>query len=88
MPWGSWVNELPTEFFMVVHLAAFAVGATFAWFALRRELTLLGLGFSLFAAATGSAKPAWASWSRRHSTTRVASAVPGLAPDLLVEEAS
>lgn len=51
MPWGSWINELPTEFFMVVHLAAFAAGATFAWFAFKRELTLLGLGFSLFAAA-------------------------------------
>ena len=23
MPWGSWVNELPTEFFMAVHIAAF-----------------------------------------------------------------
>jgi len=51
MPWGSWINELPTEFFMVVHIAAFAIGATFAWVAFKRELTLLGLGFSLFAAA-------------------------------------
>src|SRR5262245_61424350 len=51
MPWGSWINELPTAFFMVVHIAAFAVGATFAWFAFKRELTLLGLGFSLYAAA-------------------------------------
>jgi hypothetical protein len=51
MPWGSWINELPTEFFMVVHIAAFAIGATFAWAAFRRELTLLGLGFSLYAAA-------------------------------------
>jgi len=51
MPWGSWINELPTGFFMVVHIAAFAIGATFAWVALKRELTLLGLGFTLFAAA-------------------------------------
>ena len=51
MPWGSWINELPTEFFMVVHIAAFAIGATFAWTAFKRELTLLGLGFSLYAAA-------------------------------------
>ncbi len=51
MPWGSWINEFPTEFFMVVHLAAFAIGATFAWAAYKRDLTLLGLGFSLFAAA-------------------------------------
>jgi hypothetical protein len=27
MPWGAWVNELPTEFFLAVHIAAFAVGA-------------------------------------------------------------
>ena len=51
MPWGSWINELPTEFFMVVHIAAFTIGATFAWVAFKRELTLLGLGFSAFAAA-------------------------------------
>jgi hypothetical protein len=51
MPWGSWINELPTGFVMVVHIAAFAIGATFAWVAFKRELTLLGLGFTLFAAA-------------------------------------
>ena len=51
MPWGSWINELPTELFMVVHIAAFAIGATFAWVAFKREQTLLGLGFTLFAAA-------------------------------------
>ncbi len=51
MPWGSWINELPTEFFMAVHIAAFAIGAGFAWFAFKRELDLLGAAFSLFAAA-------------------------------------
>jgi hypothetical protein len=51
MPWGSWINELPTEFFMVVHIAAFAIGALFAWTAFKRELPLLGWAFSLFAAA-------------------------------------
>jgi hypothetical protein len=51
MPWGSWINELPTEFFMVVHIAAFAIGASFAGIAFKRELTLLGWGFSLYAAA-------------------------------------
>jgi hypothetical protein len=30
MPWGSWINELPTEFFPVVQLGAFAAGAGFA----------------------------------------------------------
>ena len=38
MPWGSWINELPTEFFLVVHIAAFAIGASFAWLAFKREL--------------------------------------------------
>jgi hypothetical protein len=51
MPWGSWVNELPTEFFMAVHIAAFAIGAGFAWLAFKRELALLGTAFTLFAAA-------------------------------------
>ena len=51
MPWGSWINELPTEFFMVVHIAAFAIGATFASFAFKRELPVLAWGFSLYAAA-------------------------------------
>ena len=51
MPWGDWINELPTGFFMVVHIAAFALGAGFAWLAFKRELSLLGAAFSLFAAA-------------------------------------
>ena len=51
MPWGSWINDLPTAFFMVVHIAAFALGASFAWLAFKRELSVLGAAFSLFAAA-------------------------------------
>jgi hypothetical protein len=51
MPWGSWINDLPTAFFMVVHIAAFALGAGFAWLAFTRELALLGTAFSLFAVA-------------------------------------
>ncbi len=51
MPWGSWINDLPTEFFMVVHIAAFAIGSAFAWLTFKRELDLLGTAFSLFAAA-------------------------------------
>src|SRR6476646_8728343 len=51
MPYGSCVNELPTTFFMVVHIAAFAIGAGFAWLAFKRELTLVATAFSLFAAA-------------------------------------
>ena len=51
MPYGSWINDLPTAFFLVVHIAAFTLGAGFAWLAFKRELTLLATGFSLFAAA-------------------------------------
>lgn len=51
MPWGDWVNELPTEFFLAVHVSAFAIGAAFAWTAFRRDLGLLGWAFSLFALA-------------------------------------
>jgi hypothetical protein len=51
MPWGSWINDLPTAFFLVVHIAAFAIGAGFAWLVLKRELGLLAGAFSLFAAA-------------------------------------
>jgi hypothetical protein len=51
MPLGSWINDLPTEFFLVVHIAAFAVGAGFAWLAFKRDLTLLAWAFSLFAVA-------------------------------------
>jgi hypothetical protein len=51
MPWGSWVNQLPTSFFLAVHVAAFALGAWFAWAAFQKELVGLGWAFSLFAAA-------------------------------------
>jgi hypothetical protein len=51
MPYGSWINDLPTAFFLVVHIAAFTIGAGFAWLAFKRELAVLGAAFSLFAAA-------------------------------------
>ncbi|MDQ3867616.1 MAG: hypothetical protein M3304_12455 [Actinomycetota bacterium] len=51
MPYGDWINELPTGFFLVVHVAGFAIGAGFAWLAFKRDLTLLGSAFSLFALA-------------------------------------
>jgi hypothetical protein len=51
MPYGSWINELPTSFFLAVHIAAFTIGASFAWFAFKREQPLLGVAFSLFGAA-------------------------------------
>src|SRR5918997_189668 len=46
MPYGDWVNELPTAFFLVVHVAAFTVGVGFAWVASKRELGVLGAGCS------------------------------------------
>lgn len=51
MPYGDWINELPTGFFLVVHIAAFALGAGFAWLSFKRELSVLGGAFSLFALA-------------------------------------
>ena len=51
MPWGTWVNALPTEFFLIVHVTAFALGAGFAWLAFKRELSLVATAFSLFALA-------------------------------------
>ena len=51
MPYGTWVNELPTAFFMVVHVAAFALGAGFAWLAYKRELNVLGTGFVFYGLA-------------------------------------
>ena len=36
MPYGSWINDLPTGFFLTVHMVAFAIGAGFAWLAAKR----------------------------------------------------
>ena len=51
MPYGDWINELPTGFFLTVHIAAFVIGAGFAWLAFKRELNVLGAAFSMFAMA-------------------------------------
>jgi len=51
MPYGGWINDLPTGFFLAVHLGAFTLGAGFARLAFKRELGLLASAFSLFAAA-------------------------------------
>ncbi|HEV2891428.1 MAG TPA: hypothetical protein VGX28_13730 [Frankiaceae bacterium] len=45
------VNKLPWGFFMVVHLALFAIGAYFAWRAFEATQSLAGGGFTLFALA-------------------------------------
>lgn len=54
MPYGSWINDLPTSFFLVVHIAAFTIGAGFAWLAFKREQSLLGSAFSLFAPSSST----------------------------------
>lgn len=50
-PIDAIVNKLPWGFFMVVHIALFAVGAYFAWRAFEAGASLAGGGFSLFALA-------------------------------------
>jgi hypothetical protein len=51
VPYGSFVNDIPAGVFLVIHVAAFAVGAGCAWAAVNRALPLLGWAFGLFAAA-------------------------------------
>ena len=51
MPFGNVVNLLPPAFFLAVHLAAFSLGAYFAYRAFGVEAGLLGWAFSLFAIA-------------------------------------
>jgi hypothetical protein len=51
MPIGSFLNAFPPAFFLVVHLAAFLIGAFFASRAFAVQSRLLGWGFVLFAIA-------------------------------------
>lgn len=51
MPLGGFVNALPPAFFLVVHVAAFIIGAYFASRAFGTSSTTLGWGFTLFAIA-------------------------------------
>ena len=45
------VNELPWGFFLLVHIALFAVGAYFAFRSFEGGLAVMGWGFALFALA-------------------------------------
>ncbi|HEX2240674.1 MAG TPA: hypothetical protein VHJ82_05995 [Actinomycetota bacterium] len=45
------VNELPWGFFLLVHIALFAVGAYFAFRSFEGGLGVIGWGFALFALA-------------------------------------
>jgi hypothetical protein len=51
MPIGSFLNAFPPAFFLVVHLAAFLIGAFFASRAFGVQASRLGWGFTLFAIA-------------------------------------
>src|SRR5215471_2925483 len=51
MPIGSFLNAFPPAFFLIVHLAAFLIGAFFASRAFGVRAKVLGWGFTLFAIA-------------------------------------
>jgi hypothetical protein len=51
MPIGGFLNAFPPAFFLVVHLAAFVIGAYFASRAFGAGTRALGWGFTLFAIA-------------------------------------
>jgi hypothetical protein len=51
MPFGAFLNAFPPAFFLVVHLAAFLIGAFFAYRAFGTGASTLGWGFTLFAIA-------------------------------------
>jgi hypothetical protein len=50
-PCCDFVNQLPWGFFLIVHIALFAVGAFFALRAFESGSSVLGWGFTLFALA-------------------------------------
>lgn len=51
MPIGDFVNVIPAPVFLLIHFALFAAGSYFAWRSFEADASLLGWGFSLFAAA-------------------------------------
>ena len=51
MPIGSFLNAFPPAFFLIVHLAAFLIGAFFASRAFNVQASSLGWGFTLYALA-------------------------------------
>jgi hypothetical protein len=51
MPFGDFVNAIPTPAFLLIHISLFAIGAFFAWRSFNADASLLGWGFSLFALA-------------------------------------
>ena len=51
MPYGNFINEFPPTVFLLVHLAAFLVGAFLAYRSFAADVSLAGAGFLLFALA-------------------------------------
>jgi hypothetical protein len=51
MPFGSFINAIPMPVFLVIHLAAFAIGAFFARKSFAGGASEFGWGFTLFALA-------------------------------------
>jgi hypothetical protein len=51
MPFGGFINAIPMPVFLVIHLAAFAIGAYFAKRAFGGGAPAFGWGFTLFALA-------------------------------------
>ena len=51
MPFGAFINVFPPAFFLIVHLAAFAIGAYLAYRSIQEQAALLGWGFTLYAIA-------------------------------------
>jgi hypothetical protein len=49
MPIGDFINVIPPIGFLLIHLAAFAIGAYFAWRSFGAGQSTLGWGFSLYA---------------------------------------
>ncbi len=51
MPIGDFINAIPPIGFLLIHLAAFAIGSFFAWRSFGAGQSTLGWAFSLFALA-------------------------------------
>ena len=51
MPYGDFINTFPPGVFLLVHLAAFLVGAFLAYRSFEADVALAGVGFLFFALA-------------------------------------
>jgi hypothetical protein len=51
MPIGDFINFIPPIGFLAIHLAAFVIGAYFAWRSFEADQGALGWAFSLYALA-------------------------------------